>query len=150
MLDAAAAFSLGGLVAVIGWAALVAALFITRVRSFVWPATQIALPAFLALLYVVLIWQGRGGFTQGGFGSIAEVRTLFADDAALAAGWVHYLGLDLFVGAWIARDATVRAIPPLLVLPCLPLTLLLGPAGLLLYLVVRLPARSRRQAEQAP
>ena len=40
----------------------------------------------------------------GGFGSIAEVRALFANDSALAAGWLHYLAFDLFVGAWIARE----------------------------------------------
>ena len=67
---------------------------------------------------------------------------LFASDAALVAGWLHYLAFDLFIGAWIVRDGTARAVHPLLILPCLPLAFLFGPTGLLLYLLVRLPFRA--------
>jgi hypothetical protein len=53
------------------------------------------------------------------------------------AGWIHYLLFDLFVGAWEVRDAVRRDVPHWLVVPCLILTLILGPIGLLLYVVVR-------------
>lgn len=143
MLDPTSIFGLANNLAMLGWLALLVALFVKRARSYAWPAAQFIIPALLALGYVFLIWQGRGGFEQGGFGSIEAVRTLFADDSALAAGWLHYLAFDLFIGAWIARDAAGRGISPLIVLPCLPLTFLLGPAGLLLYLAARaaLPAK---------
>jgi len=41
------------------------------------------------------------------------------------------------VGSWELQDARERAIPHLLVVPCLALTFLFGPAGWLLYTVVR-------------
>ena len=137
-MDPANLFSLAGLLAAAGWLALIAALFVKRLRAPAWTAAQLVIPALLAIAYVLLLWQGRAAFEEGGFGSLEEVRTLFANDSALAAGWLHYLAFDLFVGAWIARDGTARGVPALLILPCLPLTFLFGPAGLLLYLVLRL------------
>jgi len=55
----------------------------------------------------------------------------------VVAGWIHYLIFDLFVGAWETRDAQRRGIPHLLVIPCLVATLMVGPIGLLLYVLVR-------------
>ena len=147
MLDPAATFSLAGLLAMAGWLGLLVSLFAHAARPFAWTAAQIVIPALLAIAYVLLILGGREAFGEGGFGSIAEVRALFANDSALAAGWLHYLAFDLFVGAWIARDGAARGVPALLVLPCLPLTFLFGPAGLLLYLALRLALR--RAPEEA-
>jgi hypothetical protein len=95
-----------------------------------------AFPLAFACVYIVAIaanWRG----SEGGFSSLADVATLFANPWLLLAGWIHYLAFDLFVGAWEARDARERRIPHLLVLPCLALTFMFGPAGLLLYLALR-------------
>ena len=62
---------------------------------------------------------------------------LFTSPFAVLAGWVHYLAFELFVGAWEVRDARRRNVPHLLVVPCLALTLMLGPAGLMSYLMLR-------------
>jgi len=147
MLDPSMIFGLGGNLAMLGWLALLVALFLKPARHYAFPAAQFVIPAILAVGYVLLIWQGRAGFESGGFDSIGAVRALFADDAALTAGWLHYLAFDLFIGAWIARDAAGRGISPLIVLPCLPLTFLLGPAGLLLYLAARAVLRSKAAAQ---
>ena len=72
---------------------------------------------------------------------------MFASDSALVAGWFHYLAFDLFVGTWIVRDGLERKLHPLLILPCLPLTFLFGPAGLLLFLILRLALRGRPNPE---
>ncbi|MGE4051439.1 MAG: abscisic acid-deficient protein Aba4 family protein, partial [Piscinibacter sp.] len=93
------------------------------------------LPLGLAVLYVAMIathWRG-----EGGFGSLAEVRTLFDVPGALAAGWIHYLAFDLFVGAWVAERAGELAMPHAAVVPLLLLTFLFGPAGLLGFVLVR-------------
>jgi hypothetical protein len=148
MLDPATTFSLAGPVAGVGWLGLIVALFVTSARRIAWTAAQFVIPAILAAAYVLLLWQGRGAFGEGGFGSIGQVRTLFANDSALAAGWLHYLAFDLFVGAWIARDGDRTGVPALLILPCLPLTFLFGPAGLLLYLALR-PIFRDPQSESA-
>ena len=42
---------------------------------------------------------------EGGFGSLADVATLFGKPELLLAGWIHYLAFDLFIGAWEVRDA---------------------------------------------
>ena len=52
--------------------------------------------------------------------------------------------LDLFVGIWIARDADAKFFSRLLQAPILLLTFVAGPAGLLLWLIIREPmARSK-------
>jgi hypothetical protein len=79
----------------------------------------------------------------GGFGSLADVSRVFANPWLLLAGWIHYLAFDLFVGAWEARDAPGRGVPHLLLVPCLVLTFLFGPIGLLAYFGARAIAARR-------
>jgi hypothetical protein len=134
-----ALFSLVSAAVVPGWALLVLA------PRWKWSARLVApvlIPGLLALLYVFLLvtrWAGA----EGGFGSLAEVRRLFDEPSLLLAGWVHYLAFDLFVGSWEVRDAQRLSLPHGLVVPCLLLTFVFGPAGLLLYLAIR--ARLRRR-----
>lgn len=94
------------------------------------------IPLAISVVYLVLIAQHFAG-ADGGFGSLAEVARLFSQPALLLAGWVHYLAFDLFIGGWEARDARRHGVPHLAVIPCLLLTFMLGPIGLLAYLVVR-------------
>ena len=96
----------------------------------------LAVPTLLGAVYIAIIatqWMG----SAGGFSSLPAVATLFTNPWLLLAGWVHYLAFDLFVGRWEVRDARDHGIPHLLVLPCLALTFLFGPAGWLLYLALR-------------
>jgi hypothetical protein len=126
-------FQVANVVALAGW------LLLAVLPGRAWVSTAVsavAIPALLALTYtavVVLQWSG----SEGGFGSLDEVAQLFANRWLLLAGWVHYLAFDLLVGSWEARDARVHGIPHWLVLPCLFLTFMFGPAGWLLYLAVR-------------
>ncbi|MBW1904451.1 MAG: DUF4281 domain-containing protein [Deltaproteobacteria bacterium] len=71
------------------------------------------------------------------FSSLYGVMVGFSAPHIVVAGWIHYLIFDLFVGAWESRDARRRGIPHLLVVPCLLVTLIGGPIGLLLYVLVR-------------
>jgi len=147
VIDPATAFSLAGLLAIAGWAGLVVATFVKALRAYAWPAATVVIPALLGVAYVLLIQEGMRAADGGGFGSIAEVRALFANDAALAAGWLHYLAFDLFVGAWIAREGPRAAVPGLLLIPCFALTFLFGPAGLLLFLILRMAFNRRANPE---
>jgi hypothetical protein len=107
----------------------------------------------LAAVYLVLIVAFLPS-AAGGFGSLTGVRLFFANPYLLLAGWVHYLAFDLFVGAWEARDAAGRGVPHALLVPCLVLTLLFGPAGLLAYFALRRLASSMsatlRSKDRAP
>jgi hypothetical protein len=102
--------------------------------------TAWAFPVVMGATYLALIVIGLADSSApglAGFSSLEGVRTLFSRDGFLLAGWLHYLAFDLFVGSWEVRDASREAVPHLLVVPCLVLTFLLGPVGLLLYLAVR-------------
>ncbi len=48
MIDPETAFSLAGLLAMIGWGGLVVATFFRPVRAFIWPAAAFVIPALLA------------------------------------------------------------------------------------------------------
>jgi ABA DEFICIENT 4-like len=125
-------FSIANLVAVAGWILLIAA---PRNRR----ATTIAgtlVPLLLAGLYVALL-TAHWGDRRGGFSTLRGVSELFSNDWLLLAGWVHYLAFDLFVGTWETRDALERGLSRWLVVPCLLLTFLFGPAGWLAYRLVR-------------
>ena len=147
MPDPNALFSLAGLVALISWLPLAASPFLPAIREYTWLATGLIVPSLIAVAYVVLIAAGLGEVGGSDFGSLAEIRRVFADDSAMAAGWLHYLAFDMVVGTWVARDGTGRGFPALLLLPCLVLTFLLGPAGFLLYVLVRLAFRNRAATE---
>ncbi len=87
----------------------------------------------LSGLYVTLLITGLAGDGPppgAGFDTLEGVRLLLSSPQALLAGWVHYLAFDLWVGSWEAED---DALPHWLLLPCLALTFLAGPVGLMLY-----------------
>lgn len=126
-------FSAASTLVLPGWLLLV---FAPRYK---WTARLVApvlIPALLGLVYLYLILTRFPG-AEGGYGSLAEVRRLFGDEALLLAGWIHYLAFDLFIGSWQVRDAQRLGLSHLLVVPCLVLTFLFGPVGLLLYLALR-------------
>jgi hypothetical protein len=126
-------FSVCSTLAVVGWVLLVA-LPRHRLAHLI---ASVVIPLAIAVVYLVLIVQ-HFGRSDGGFGSLAEVTRLFANPAMLLAGWLHYLAFDLFLGAWEVRDAQRHGVPHVLVVPCLLLTFLLGPIGLLSYMAARM------------
>lgn len=107
------------------------------------------IPALLGSVYIFVMFSGSPP-EDGSFGSLEGVMALFAHPEAVLGGWVHYLVFDLFVGAWESRDAERRGIHPAMVAPCLLLTLMLGPAGLLSYLALRAVLRGTASLVEAP
>jgi hypothetical protein len=77
------------------------------------------------------IWPAVSRPTLGG------VAALLGSPAGATIAWAHFLAFDLFVGRWIHLDSQDRQISSWLIAPVLFLTLMLGPAGFLLYLIVR-------------
>lgn len=88
-------------------------------------------------VYVFSIIIGNGQ-AEGDFSSLEQVRSLFANDYFLLAGWIHYLAFDLFLGTWEVEDGIKEGIHRFLLIPILALTFYFGPAGWLSYLVLRL------------
>lgn len=104
------------------------------VHSFVYPFVYGGL--YITFL-VAAIFFGKGA-EGADMSSIAGVSALFSAPMGVLTGWTHYLVFDLFVGAWIGRDAQLRGISHFLILPILFFTLMFGPVGLFLYGLVRL------------
>jgi hypothetical protein len=125
-------FSMAGLIAVVGWLLLA----IVPRQPIAQLVAGIAIPLMLSVGYLTLIALHLRG-AEGGFGSLADVATLFEKRELLLAGWIHYLAFDLFIGAWETRDAQRNGLPHLVVIPCLVMTSMLGPIGLLFYFAIR-------------
>lgn len=125
-------FSLTGLLAMAGWAALLASPLLP-----VWSdrIAGLIIPVVLSATYVALAFLPNEN--GGGFGSLEEVGQLFTDRTALMAGWIHFLAFDLLIGAWICRTARRENIRFWWVVPTLPLTFMFGPAGFLAFSAVR-------------
>ncbi len=120
-------------VALVGWLLLV---FSPRWR---WTGRLVhsgLIPGLLAIGYTILIVTTFGN-AEGGFGSLAEVMKLFRSEWSVLAGWIHYLAFDLFIGAWELRDSQRAGLAHWKVVPCMLFTFLLGPIGLLGYLILR-------------
>jgi hypothetical protein len=125
-------FNAFGNLAMAGWALLV---FAPRWRWSQRIASMI-IPLALAILYLVLIVLYFAK-SAGGFGTLGQVTQLFQNPWLLLAGWIHYLAFDLFLGARQARQAQRLGISHFLVVPCLLLTFLFGPIGLLVFWAIR-------------
>jgi hypothetical protein len=126
-------FVIVNLVATVAWLMLVV---LPRQRWVTDIVTSMIVPMLCAFVYVGIVVTTFGR-TPGGFSTLDAVATLFSNPWALLAGWIHYVAFDLLIGTWEVRDARERGVPHLLVVPCLVLTFLFGPAGWLLYTIVR-------------
>jgi hypothetical protein len=138
------AFNVATALALSGWCALVGYPW--------WPQSARTIVftiavALLSALYVYFLIFARhldepGTKIRGNFGSLAGVVSLFQSPRVVLAGWIHYLAFDLMVGLFIAADGARIGIAHGWLLPILFLTLMFGPAGLLLYLAVRVAVTS--------
>lgn len=126
-------FSLTNGLATLGWALL---LFTPN-----WHVTRrllfsLAIPALLCTSYLVvmLAFSGEEGMD---FSSLDSVATMFSQREVVLVGWIHYLAFDLMVGLWISSNARKHDIKHLYIVLPLIFTFMLGPIGLLSYLILR-------------
>jgi hypothetical protein len=91
-----------------------------------------------ALLYVALVVPRLGtiwpAVTKP---TLPGIAALLGSPEGATIAWVHFLAFDLFIGRWIYLDSRQRRLSALLMAPILFFTLMLGPLGFLIYLVVR-------------
>ena len=127
-------FSIGSMLAMFGWLGLMIAVFVKAVRPFAVLLGRYLIPAVLAGAYIYLLFTGDNAFKDGGFATLNQVAALFSHKNALAAGWLHYLAFDLFVGTWVLTQGTSRGVWGVALIACLILTFLFGPVGYLVYM----------------
>ena len=100
-----------------------------------------ATAGLMALLYVLIFLgftrDGRPNISMSDMGTLEGVHKLLSDKRNVLVAWVHYLSFDILVGKWIVDNNKSYGLSQFLIAPCLVLCLLLGPSGLLLYLLLR-------------
>ncbi len=126
-------FSLTNGLATLGWALL---LFtpnwhVTRKLLF-----SLLVPALLCAAYLIAMFAfpAEGGMD---FSSLDSVAAMFSQREVVLVGWIHYLAFDLMVGLWISSNARKHDIKHIYIVLPLIFTFLLGPIGLLAYLILR-------------
>ena len=127
-------FSICNVIAMIGWIVLIAVPWWTSADKFIIGI----IIALFAIVYTFLLFSSFSFTDASKFGSLTGVMELFRDPTLVTAGWIHYLAFDLLAGVFIRRNAWKYDISHWLVIPCLLLTFMFGPFGLLVYLVIRL------------
>lgn len=135
-------------VAVLGWLCL--ALAPLRRPALITAARGAA--AVLSLAYAILMIRAMGAPDApqgGGFDSLAGVMILLSTPMVMLPAWIHYLAFDLWVGTWQAEDAPKAGVTHWLLIPIMFLTFMLGPMGLLAYLIVRFGITRLRKPKAA-
>lgn len=140
---------------VAGWAMLMWLLLIFLPK---WRVTRLLarweiFPVFLAVLYVIGVTAALSATGLGvirDFGTAEGVTRLLArQDVALVA-WIHILAFDQLAAHYIYRDNMEHRYVPVVVQSVLLfLTLMFGPAGFLIYYLLRLARRGRAIAERS-
>jgi hypothetical protein len=103
-----------------------------------------------ALLYAALVLPRLGTIWPAvARPTLTGIATLLGSPEGATIAWVHFLAFDLFVGRWIYLDSQERRLSPLLTAPVLFLTLMFGPLGFLIYLVIRAVATSREAGKSS-
>jgi hypothetical protein len=121
----------------LGWLAMIVA---PRSRPTRWLLESDVLPLVIGVLYLGLVAPHLPGLLRE-FDTLEHISAALQRPHMMLAGWIHYLAFDFLVGRVVLADSQRRGIPHLLVVPCLALTFLLGPAGYLTYAAVRLVSR---------
>ncbi|MFN4147236.1 MAG: ABA4-like family protein [Runella sp.] len=117
------------------WALMI---FAPRWHVTQWLVRSYLIPVVLACLYAYFIFSGPP-LDVSDFGSLEGVKHLFSagGDAALLAGWIHYLAFDLVAGSVVWQDAQTKGIKHIWIILPLFFCFMLGPVGLLLYWLIR-------------
>ena len=103
---------------------------------------SIFVPLLLAAAYIFVAKQIylEGGIFESfnlylGLGNLNDV---YSNESLRLVFWLHFLAISLFVGAWITSDSLKYMVPKILTIPCLLITYLTGPLGILIYWFVRI------------
>ena len=105
--------------------------------------SSIFLPIIFSLIYSYMIYQliinGESIFEIFGlYLGIENLHSLFSNDIFLLIFWIHFLGINLFLGSWVSRDALRYSVPKFLSGISLISIYFTGPLGLVLYWFIRI------------
>ncbi len=139
----AALFQIASTVPLLGWLALLLA---PLNRPLAIAAARVVATVLAVSYLVMLVWRiasAPGALDPASFSTLDGLAHAFSNPGVMLVGWVHYLAFDLWTGAWEAEEGHRRGVPHALLVPCLALTFLVGPVGLVVFLLCRAPFRRR-------
>jgi len=138
-------FSLVNLTALLAWIYLIG---IARWTPRVFAVMRYTIPIVFALVYLTCLFLSEPN-EEAGYQSLAEVTAIFTQPWVIVGAWIHYLAFDFFVGCWILAKAKAEGIAHgWIVIPMIA-TFMLGPVGLLLFLVLLGFGKRRGEAQTA-
>jgi hypothetical protein len=70
--------------------------------------------------------------------SLEELYTIFATESFLLIFWLHFVALNIFIGAWLTKDAIRYGISRGVTFLPLVLVYFSGPVGLVFYWIIRI------------
>jgi hypothetical protein len=134
-MNADAIFKICNTIALLSWVFLI-------VATPFFKHTQTILVSCVVILFcIVYAWLLFKSFSPSDFEKFSTadgLMSLFTNKTAVVAGWVHYLAFDLMTGIWITYNAKKHGINHWVTTLALFFTFMMGPVGLLLYILIRL------------
>jgi hypothetical protein len=105
-------------------------------------------PLGISFFYSYFIFVS-GGLVEADFSSLEGIVSLFKNTTpeSAAAGWLHYLAFDFWVGTWIIRHSRKNEIAHLAIILPLLCTFMLGPVGVMIYSLLFFGIRQFRKAK---
>jgi len=116
---------------------------------------SIFVPLILGSLYFYVVYVYLNT-SEGSFSNILNklktfelykgldsLKKVLSDKNILLIFWIHFLTINLMIGAWIANDASKNKALQFIVIVPLVLTYFLGPMGLGVYLILRILAAQK-------
>ncbi len=105
--------------------------------------SSIFLPIIFTLIYGYMIYQliinSENIFDIFDlYSGIENLYLLFSNDVFLLIFWIHFLGINLFLGSWVSMDALRYNVPKFLSAISLISIYFTGPFGLVLYWFFRI------------
>ena len=106
---------------------------------------SIIIPLILATAYFYIFYEGminkeislKEIFDL--YNGLDDLYIIFSNEIFLIIFWLHFLSLNLFLGSWISFDAVRFGISKGIVFFPLILVYFTGPAGLVVYWLIRIP-----------
>ena len=96
-------------------------------------------PLVIAFGYIYFMGMTSETFSAD-FTSLNGLTEMFqnANPQGVAAGWLHYLAFDFWVGCWMLKNSQEKGVKHLWMLAPMLFTFMLGPVGIIIYTLVLL------------
>ena len=97
------------------------------------------IPLVIAFGYIYFLGTSDSIFSVD-FSSLSALTEMFqnSNPRGVAAGWLHYLAFDFWVGCWILRDSQKKGVKHAFIIFPMFFTFMLGPVGIIVYTLVLL------------